>query len=156
MNINPNSWYHKIFGVFDANVPHNLCPYARKVIMLWLFAIGATVGIAFITAILGTAVIGGVLQLLGLDGIAYLKLENLSITQLAQGLAAGTATITAILGAIYGCVVAHVKISECLKERRNGRPSLTYTIRNSDNIIVKYVSAKHNKICPRLTFRDKE
>lgn len=157
MNISKSVWHYKIIKKFlpsNKPVPTNLCPYVRA--LVWRLMV--IVGIAGVVTFLCYSV--------GLGGAAILQKE-LGWYLLNQTVPsywylypiiviAGLLLITSIIALCIFLVALIFFIlttsEKCWKNR--GKVSIFNTIKMSDNLAIKYIQAKHSKICPRITFKD--
>lgn len=149
MNINPNAWYHQIFKFYDTNPPYNLCPYVRKLILLWTFSIGSLAGLCLLLVLLGAAVIFGIGMATGLFDASAFNTLQITGLQWVYAFFAGVISCASIGGILYGSVALAYKINE---KRKAKKELIGY--KEPSNIVIKYISAKHNKICPSLTFKE--
>jgi hypothetical protein len=154
MNINPKAWYHQIYKFFDSTPPENLCPYVRRTSALWAFALSAFAALCFMFMLVGFGLIQFICTYFGLDPLVLSDFSKMAWWMWPTALAGGVAVVAALFAALIGAT----KLQTLYKAYRwkKGIRSLTDVIEESDNIAVKYMVAKHNKICPRLTFKEKE
>lgn len=160
MNINTNSWHYKLvkntFHSPGKSVPTSLCPYFRAVVYRLGF-FGAI--ITGLTIMLSNMILEPMIGW-GIAGIwAYVASFFASIVILGTILA-GACTI------VFGGVWAWQKIENWWddrkydkaleRERKEAEDRENGIEPKAPNIVFAFVKAKHEKICPTLTFVDKE
>lgn len=159
MNISKTSWHYSLIKTFLPSfkpVPENLCPYIRALTWRLLVIIALIIFGVFICSAVGLGMAAGLEQKYALN-LFFDQSQHLNhwgwYPVLAVLGALGIAfACAAALGIVCGMfLVLHIIHKWWLNK---GSASITDTIKQSDNIVIKYLHAKHSKICPKITFKD--
>lgn len=151
MNIDPGSWHYRLLLSWNSykvyKVPTNLCPYIRQLAAaLFIFS---SVGL-------------GVLSLVGSTLAAWTALAmgwDLSedspyhAIYMIGGSVSAVIAIVLLWAALYWSVQG---IKFAYRKARNAVSSDTGPVEPSEpSLVVEYLKAKHDKVCPQLTFKRK-
>lgn len=131
MNIKKTSWHYKLINFFDFSPAHSLCPYVRQLltsicISLLLVAVGIAMVAVFVWAPLHLV--------LGLIGVMAISANQITVGLIVWA-------IYTLAGVIIGGKYMRMK----------------YRLRNpvvekEPGIVMAYIKAKKEKICPTLNF----
>ena len=147
MNINKESWHYRFIKKMDGefSIPNNLCPYVRKVIIMGALAV-----------LVGSFVIATTVGLLGITGVALGVVAGALATSFSFG-------AYVFLFVLCTEIVVGFKILWDLDGKfqaffvRLGRklfPNKSEAMGDvkEPSIFIEYIKAKHDKICPSLSF----
>lgn len=143
INVNKGSlWYRlALYGVFfeEMHLSPNLCPFMRRVLFgIILIAAYVFIGAYFIMAT-GTPPLQLIMVML--HGAAYLEPNGAMII----GSCIWFVVMICVIGWFFADTDAGLKVRTVVGD--------TYTsLHFDDMLLVKWVIAKHNKICPQLEF----
>jgi hypothetical protein len=130
MNIKKTSWHYKLIKFFDFYPSNSLCPYVRQILAaLAISAFLVIVAIAMFVVFVWSP--GHVL--LALMGIVGITAKELGLGLMVWG-------IYALAGIVFG---GHY----LRKKHRERNP-----VEKEPNIVMAYIKAKKEKICPTLNF----
>lgn len=151
MKVNKSSWHYKLVTGDNERAPTSLCKYVRKLVLLM-------VGWTIITAILAVCVAGIFTFILAF--LPWFYIDTASNPLFAVGI------VMFILFAIGILEYISLKFNEKKRERArqaaidamNNRVNKKTKIENIEevkpNIVIEYLRAVKNKICPMLEFVD--
>ncbi|ADQ53197.1 conserved hypothetical protein [Aeromonas phage 65] len=139
MNIKTSSWHYRFINSFFDTVPRSLCPYFWKVV--W--------GLMLVT--------GMVLLLLGASfsiGVSILEFFAVNIGLVAM-ISAPFVGVFAIAIAIIVLVFIAISWGEVkIKLRSISKKSSRSNEKKTPSLVVSYIKARKEKICPTLKFVD--
>ena len=131
MVLNKNSWHYKFIDWMQQEHPSNLCPYVRT--LLYCILAGVSVSL-FLTVFAVAAILLLVMYPLFVFGVP----PNQIILAAVSG---------AVWAGLLYALVTEVLFKKQLDKYKSREPQ-------EPNIFVEYNKAKHDKICPQLTFKD--
>lgn len=157
MIINKNSWHYKLVtnvtfrDSYRGSVPQNLCPYFRAVMYRVVFF--ATILTALCGMLIGMCwpAAAHLLTSIGIGNKILIALTSLGMSVITLGSLVGLAVLIAM--GIHKLVTKfqhwrYVRYESKLKEKQ----SPDY-VEPEKGIINAFLTAKHNKICPKLEFK---
>lgn len=165
LTLSKSSWHYR-FARFmnDYRVSENLCPYVRQVIygmmkfsVLWLLFSLQIVGTIMVAASIWTLGVSAFVASLNTGGLlpAYYSLVILMLlfAIIFGSFAAITTWRTAVADKFRNDFIdkhgihAWLKYEDDKNNKKCDKPS------KEPNIFIEWLRAKHNKICPQLTFK---
>lgn len=143
MKINKNSWHYKFIKEISGSndIPHNLCPYVRKLMLCVLIIAFFASAVLFASGLLGSIFI---LKYTALHGILMV------LSSLLVGIVVFAVIVAVLFGIVFG--LGYIKESIENKKRQKRYEKMRNGIEETPTIIGSWVKAKHDKICPRLEF----
>lgn len=162
MNINTKSWHYRLIKTISFRdsqrgiVPTSLCPYMRAVMYRVLFLAIVIIGVTTLLGVMGNPIGITLMASLGISGLAG------TIGAAVAGFFAMVAILAAVIGVAVGggigIAAIATKVGEIRRERKWAR--LEKEIEDRANGIIPpepglfkaWFSAKHDAICPTLTF----
>lgn len=155
MNINVNSWHYRfIRSSFNGNVAPatNLCPYVRQLVWASLKAFLVTFVVLLISGLAG---------MWASDLINTFFALGLSPTALiALAIIPGALTVATIVGACGLIGFGIYKVTEYYENRKSDKMYEILKAKQEGTwvepevgLIRSYLTAKHDKICPKLEFK---
>lgn len=145
MIINKNSWHYKValMGTVSSDIPRSLCPYFWLVVFkcFMLFA-----GFSALTMLSWT---------IGVDIATWLFAQiDITLTNWTAalpGILIGATLISSAIGTVIGGYKVKERINEKRDEKRWAKIKAGEEI--PKNLVVEFIKAKHEKVCPRLEFK---
>ncbi len=155
MVINKNSWHYRIAKLgktFASDIPTNLCPYFRLVAFKSLGMLILSFLALFLFFNAGMAAI-----------MAWTGVSKMAVTFVTVLIATGigvlvVAVFAGIVAGIGFCVVKlyakreQKQLEKIIEKNRQIREGTW--VEPEKNIFVAWLSAKHDKICPQLEFKN--
>ena len=148
--INTSSWHYKLIKNFfpdSAGVPYSICAYRRALIIRMVMIAVSAVLIGSLFQMIGEQFIGSTMPF-----VEFLRVENVILGYIISTIFG--ALIAAVLGgASIGILIGLVALVVTIQESKKTE-EFTNSIKESDNVAIKYVLAKHAKYCYQIQFKD--
>lgn len=131
MKISRNSWHYRAVDCFFSafGISESLCLYFWQVVVSVILSVGI--------ALMGVGVI--------------LSLLLLTVYPVAQ-LWLGTDPVTALSSGMWWCFLGLAFRQYLKEEDKLGKPLLEETEHESNSLLVQYLKAKKEKVCPTIEF----
>lgn len=132
MIIKKTSWHYKLIKFFDFRPSNSLCPYVRQLVLacllvLFNIAVGIAISIVF--------VLQPIHVLLALAGLMVITPNALAIGLIGWA-----------VWVLIGIFVGGHWLRKWNRERNKSKPE------TEPNIVMAYIKAKKEKICPTIDF----
>lgn len=132
MIIKKTSWHYKLLEFLDFNPKASLCPYVRQLVLACLLVL---FNLVVATAIFIVFVVQPIHVLLALAGLMAITSNALAIGLIGWA-----------LWVLLGIFVGGHWLRKWNRERNKSKPV------KEPNIVMAYIKAKKDKICPTLNF----
>lgn len=146
MIINKKSWHYRLVTAGSNKAPVNLCPYVRR--LLWVIL--CWIGVAFFVTLaglgIGTTLIPHIFPAFT-SGVAFLVVSGV------VGVLLFSAIVVAVIGIAIGVAFSMKKYEE-YKENKEIERAISGVPLKPKSLLVAWIEAKHNKICPSLEFNN--
>jgi hypothetical protein len=164
ITLSTKSWHYRFakFGINRHDVSTNLCPYVRQIIWGLFKFVALFMALAFYTT--GLILAAAIWWTLGFDAMFHIGQAGMPGLALWVIIPTSVTAAVAILAVCAGYFAAKEKLQQRFRDKYIAEHGIEawdmYRYgekpKKEPNIITEWFKAKHEKICPQLTFKESE